>query len=130
MGRGKAAGRNDADGEDGPSRVFKVKWSPPATGTIKGVAHAPSQVAEMNPEARDALLLAIAKARRWVDDLAEGRVASMHDIASAEGKVVRHIRLLVPLAFVSPATVRAIAAGESDRPLTVVGLAKKVDERW
>ncbi|MGD9924961.1 MAG: recombinase family protein, partial [Pseudorhodoplanes sp.] len=130
MGRGKAAGRNDADGEDDPSRVFKVKWSPPATGIIKGVAHAPSQVAEMNPEARDALLLAIAKARRWVDDLAEGRVASLHEIAKAEGKVVRHVRLLAPLAFVSPATVKAIVDGRVDQNLTVTGLAKHVDDEW
>ncbi|MGE0769307.1 MAG: recombinase family protein [Hyphomicrobiaceae bacterium] len=128
--RGKAADRNGADNEDGIGSVLKVVWSPPTTGNIKGVAHAPSQAAGIKPEYRDALLLAIAKARRWVNDLAEGRVASLHDIAKAEGKVERHIRLLAPLAFVSPMIVRAIAAGESDRTLTVVGLAKKGDERW
>jgi hypothetical protein len=40
-------------------------------------------------------------------DLAEGRVASLHEIAKQEEKVERHIRLLTPLAFVSPA--KAIA---------------------
>jgi hypothetical protein len=128
--RGKAADRNGADNEDGIGSVLKVVWSPPATGAIKGVAHAPSQTTGMNPAARDALLLAIAKARRWVDDLAEGRVASLHEIAKAEGKVERHIRLLAPLAFVSPATVKAIVEGRMDQNLTVTGLAKHVDDKW
>jgi DNA invertase Pin-like site-specific DNA recombinase len=125
-GRGKAGNRNGADGGDGPGTVLKVAWSPPATSNIKGVAHAPSQTTGMKPEARDALLLAIAKARRWVDDLAEGRVASLHEIAKAEGKVERHIRLLAPLAFVSPALVKAITDDQADQKLTVIGLAKQV----
>ncbi|MGE3988096.1 hypothetical protein [Pseudorhodoplanes sp.] len=128
--RGKAADRNGAENEDGIGSVLKVVWSPPAAGAIKGVAHAPSQITGMKPETRDALLLAIAKARHWVDDLAEGRVASLHEIAKAEGRVVRHIRLLAPLAFVSPTMVSAIAAGQVDQNLTVTGLAKHVGNQW
>ena len=37
-------------------------------------------------ESRDALLMAIAKARAWVDDLVEGRAASFAEIAKSEGK--------------------------------------------
>jgi DNA invertase Pin-like site-specific DNA recombinase len=123
---GKAANRNGADNEDGIGSILKVVWSPPATSATKGVAHAPSQTTGMDPAARDALLLAIAKARRWVDDLAEGRVASLHEIAKAECKVERHIRLLAPLAFVSPAIVQSIAEGRVDGRLTVTNLAKQV----
>lgn len=47
-------------------------------------------------------LAAIAKARAWIDDIVDGRVASFAEIAEREGKVQRHIRLLAPLAFVSP----------------------------
>lgn len=112
-GRRKTGGPNDADGEDGPGTVVKMTWSPPGTGTIKGVAHTPSHTSGMKPETRDAHL-AIAKARRWVDDLAERRVASLHEIAKAEDKVERHIRLLAPLAFISPATVKAIAEIQVD----------------
>ena len=46
---------------------------------------------------REALLIAIAKARQWIDDLAHGRAASFAVIARREGKVERHIRLLAPL---------------------------------
>jgi hypothetical protein len=57
---------------------------------------------------RDVLLTAIAKARAWIADLAEGRAASFAEIAKREGKVERHIRLLAPLAFVSPQFVSEI----------------------
>jgi hypothetical protein len=42
---------------------------------------------------RDAILLSIAKARAWIDDIASGRVQSFAEIAQREGKVERHIRL-------------------------------------
>jgi hypothetical protein len=66
---------------------------------------------------REALLIAIAKARQWIDDLAHGRAANFALIARWEGKVERHIRLLAPLAFVSPpdrvGTARRHRAGRS-----------------
>jgi site-specific DNA recombinase len=60
---------------------------------------------------RDVLLTAIAKARAWIADLAEGRAASLAEIAKREGKVERHIKLLAPLAFVSPQFVSEIIDG-------------------
>ncbi len=39
----------------------------------------------MNPESRDALLAAIAKSRRWIEDLRLGRIASLAEIAGREG---------------------------------------------
>ena len=67
--------------------------------------------ATMKPESRDALLTAIAKARSWIDDIRLGRVGSFLEIAGREGRGERHIRLLAPLAFVSPRIVAAIADG-------------------
>ena len=53
------------------------------------------------PESRDALLAAIGKARRWIDDIRLGRIASFAEIAKRGAQRERHIRLLAPLAFVS-----------------------------
>ena len=78
---------------------------------------------------RDVLLTAIAKARAWVADLAEGRVASFTDIAKREGKVERHIRLLAPLAFVSPQFVSRIIGGQVPS-VAVTALAKYVSWSW
>jgi hypothetical protein len=88
--------------------VLSAPWSPAAFSEVKGVLHAPADQPTLNSETRDALLTAIAKARRWIDGVVEGRIASFAEIAKQEGKVERHIRLLCPLAFVSPRIISAI----------------------
>jgi hypothetical protein len=40
----------------------------------------------MKPETRHVLLTAIAKARSWIQDIVEGRVASLAEIAAREGR--------------------------------------------
>ena len=75
-------------------------------------------------ESRDALLIAIAKARGWIDDIRLGRIGSFAEIAEREGQGERHIRLLAPLAFLSPRIIAAIVDGTAPADLTVTGLAK------
>ncbi len=84
----------------------------------------------MNLETREALLAAIAKARAWIDDLVSGRLKSLADIARQEGKVERHVRLLAPLAFVSPQLVSAIAAGTAPATLKVTSIAEALPYLW
>src|SRR5215204_4001919 len=84
----------------------------------------------MKPSRRDALLIAIAKARQWVDDLAHGRAASFAAIARREGKVERHVRLLAPLAFVSPRIVSALLDGTAPADLTPATLARALPSSW
>jgi site-specific DNA recombinase len=59
-----------------------------------------------------ALLKAFARARGWFEELASGRVRSLVEIARREGLPKRYVTRLTKLAFVSPAFVEAIAAGE------------------
>jgi hypothetical protein len=84
----------------------------------------------LKAETQEGLLTAIAKARSWVDDIVHGRVASLAKIAQREGKVERHIRLLLVLAFVSPVRVREIMSGTAATTLTVTGLAKNLPLSW
>ena len=67
--------------------VVAVPWNAPAFVSVKGVLHQPSGKAMLKPETRDAILLAIVKARTWIDDLVSGRVQSFAEIAQHEGKV-------------------------------------------
>lgn len=113
-----------------PQAVIAVPWSGPAFGEIKGILHAPSPPPQLSTDTRDALLGAIAKARLWIDDLAEGRVRSFSEIATREGKVERHIRLLTSLAFVSPRIVAEIVDRVAPANLTVTGLAKRLAYSW
>jgi hypothetical protein len=122
--------RTDHDGGDRPPLTLVLPWAPQSFAAVKGIVHTPSTSATLKPETRDALLMAIAKARAWIDDLTEHRIASFAEIARREGKVERHIRLLAPLAFVSPRIITAIIDGTVSADLTVTGLAKALPHSW
>jgi DNA invertase Pin-like site-specific DNA recombinase len=112
------------------SAVFiTVPWTRTATVATKGVLHSPSPGPARRVNNPDVLLAAIAKARAWIDDIVEGRVASFAEIAKRGGKVERHIRLLAPLAFVSPKIVKNIADG-AILSITVTDFAKRMDYSW
>jgi site-specific DNA recombinase len=102
----------------------------PAFVAVKGIVHRPTAAPPIAPEARDALLAAIAKARAWIEDLRLGRIGTLAEIADREGLGERHVRLLAPLAFVSPAVVAAIVSGAAPADLTVTGLAKALPHSW
>jgi hypothetical protein len=59
-----------------------------------------------------------------------GRVASLAKIAEREGRGERHIRLLAPLAFLSPRLIAVIVDGTAAADLTVAGLAKALPYSW
>jgi site-specific DNA recombinase len=84
----------------------------------------------MKPELRQALLTAIAKARSWIDEIQLGGVASFAEIPERESKHERRMRLLAPLAFVSPGVVTAIIDATVPADLTVTGLAKSLPYSW
>jgi site-specific DNA recombinase len=117
--------------EPSASTTFiSLPWSAPAFASVKGVLHRPEAKPTLKGETRDAILLAIAKARSWIGDIASGRTRSFDEIATREGKVERHIRLLTPLAFIPPRTLAAIVDGTGPHDATVTALAQAVPHRW
>jgi predicted nucleic acid-binding Zn-ribbon protein len=114
--------------EASPATVT-VPCSAACPPVARGIVHSPAP-SELPPQRRDAVLLAIAKARSWMDDLSTGRVASLADIAVREGKVERHIRALAPLAFVSPGLIAALLDGRASPTLTVTGLTNALPYSW
>jgi site-specific DNA recombinase len=74
--------------------------------------------------------MAITKARGWVDELVNGRVGSFAMLARRERKTLRHIRLLLPLAFVSPRIVSSILDGTAPAGLTITALAGALPWSW
>jgi DNA invertase Pin-like site-specific DNA recombinase len=117
---------------DGGSESTKltVPWSAASFAAVKGIVHTPTDARMMKATSRDALLGAIAKARGWIEDMKQGGVTSFAEIAQREGQVERHIRLLAPLAFVSPRLIAAIVDGTAPANLTVTGLAKALPYSW
>jgi site-specific DNA recombinase len=121
---GDDLGRGDGDRIDHPISTLVLPWAAQSFCAVKGILHAPAAAPALKPETRDAVLGAIAKARAWIADLVEHRVVSIAEIAAREGKAERHIRLLAPLAFVSPRIIAALIDGTAPADLTVTGLAR------
>jgi site-specific DNA recombinase len=125
---GKPASKEAASAS---SSTITVPWTAPAFVAVKGIVHAPStNHPTLTLDARDSLLGAIAKARRWIDDITSGRVKSFEEIATKEKKVERHIRLLAPLAFVAPSIAQSIIDGTAPVNLTITELAKSSVHSW
>ena len=108
-----------------------------ARGTArKGYLHQPQTQPPMATETRETLLKAIGRARGWLDALLNGverlngDAASFDEIALREGLVERHVRFLMPLAFVAPAIIEAIADGTAPADLNVTRLAKGLPSKW
>jgi DNA invertase Pin-like site-specific DNA recombinase len=120
----------DQRSNDPQSFAITIPWAAPSFIATKGILHAPSSHPSMKPETRDALLVAIAKARSWIDDLIEGRAASLTEIAEREGKGERHVRNLAQLAFVSSHITEAIIDSSAPHNLTVTELAKALPYSW
>jgi hypothetical protein len=110
--------------------MIAIPWTGPVCAPVKGITHVPAHNTPIRPDRREALLIAIAKARKWVDDLAHDRAASFAALARREGKLERQIRLLVPLAFLSPRIVSALLDGSAPAGLTVTALARALPLSW
>jgi len=135
---GDAAVQTDAD-EDASRPVCEqlhgtvnvtIPWTSTLQAAAKGIIHVPAHNTPITPSRRDALLMAIAKARNWANALAHGRLGSFAVIAGREGRVERHIRLLVPLAFLSPRIVSALLEGTAPADLTITALARALPWSW
>jgi site-specific DNA recombinase len=96
----------------------------------KGITHAPVAGDSVAPETREKLLKAIARTRGWMESILSGRIASFDEIAAAEQLAERHVRFLMPLAFLSPRIIDAIANGTAPNGLTVSGLARSLPQAW
>jgi site-specific DNA recombinase len=110
--------------------TMQLPWTPTCVLARKGIVWKPSAQANLDPAMSNILLTAIARARSWMNDLTEGRVKSFEEIARSENKVERHIRRLIPLAFLSPRIVEAIANGSAPADLTVTSLTSALPHSW
>jgi hypothetical protein len=60
-----------------------------------------------------ALLRAIARARRWFEEVASGRAPSLTAIARQERLAKRYVARLTKLAFIAPSIVEAVVEGQT-----------------
>jgi site-specific DNA recombinase len=124
-------GPQDVPAAGSPATVrtkVSIPWTVPAAAPVKGIVHVPAHNTPMKPGGRETLLIAIAKARKWVKDVERGQTFA--DIAAREGKAERHIRSLVRLAFVSPRIITAIIDGTAAAGITATTLITGLSYSW
>jgi hypothetical protein len=119
---------NDAESKDVVPMV-KVPFAPHLRPR-KGIARTPSNTRTIDDQTRTVLLTAIARSRSWIDKLISTNGTTLADIAASEKLVERHVRFLVPLAYLSPRIVEAILDGRAPADLTVSRLARDLPLSW
>ena len=117
------------DGDVAPPRRLTISFTPNGPRR-KGVTHRPASQATIDPETRDTLLQAIARARRWMASLLAGECASFEDIAAAENLAERYVRRVAVLACLSPKIIGAIADGTAPGDLTLSRLTQALPHGW
>jgi site-specific DNA recombinase len=70
-------------------------------------------------ERRARLVNAIAKGRRWLDDVVSGRVTSITELCTREKCSVRQVNMTISLAFLAPNLVKAAVQGRLPRGVGV-----------
>ena len=111
---------------------IRIPWTPPVHKRRRSIStpidgsqpSVPPSRFVIRAEARARLLIAIATARLWLDELIRGEVLDLDEIAKQESRSERFVRMILSLAFLSPEIVSAALAGELPRGL---GLSDMTD---
>jgi len=62
-------------------RTITIPWTNPVPDSLNGIIHVLAHNTPIKVDGREALLITIAKARHWIEDLTHGHVASFAAIA-------------------------------------------------
>jgi DNA invertase Pin-like site-specific DNA recombinase len=120
------AGKTD-QAADGTADVLHVPWKKTDMRRRREVLAPASTGRDGRPirsETRVALVTAIARGRRWLDELVTGAVTDVEQISTREKCSLRQVNMTISLAFVSPELVKAAIDGRLPRG---VGIARLRD---
>src|SRR5215207_4940857 len=107
--------------------VRSVPWS--RRRIVRQVTSPPSRRA-ISAHAREVMLRAIARARACAEALSRGSEADLAAMAERQGLSERYLRIQLPLAFLSPRVVEAIASGTISADVTLTKLWSAQPLSW
>ena len=116
-----AEGGEPSDSGDG--HTFSIPWQKPPSRKSRQIL-VPNGVSrnDVRPtriERRARLVSAIARGRRWLDEIISGKVTELEQIAAREKCSVRQVNMTISLAFLAPDLVRAAVEGRLPRGIGV-----------
>jgi site-specific DNA recombinase len=110
---------NDPTGD----HLLSIPWQKPPTKRFRQILlpHGSSRkdVRPERPERRLRLVSAIARGRRWLDEIASGSITDAEQIALREQCSVRHVNMTISLAFLAPKLVRSTIEGRLPRGINI-----------
>ena len=116
-----ADGEATSDSTD--DQLLSIPWQKPPSRRSRqmllphGVPR--SEVRPTRIERRARLVSAIARGRRWLDEMVSGSVTDVQQIASRQHCSVRQVNMTISLAFLAPDLVRAAVQGRLPRGIGV-----------
>ena len=115
----KAAGDEETSGA-GDDYLLSVPWQKPPSRQILIPHGIPkTEIRPTRIERRGRLVSAIARGRRWLDEIVLGSVTDVQQIATRQKCSVRQVNMTISLAFLAPDLVRAAVEGRLPRGIGV-----------
>jgi DNA invertase Pin-like site-specific DNA recombinase len=110
-----------SEAADGPS--LSIPWQKPPSRRARQILlpHGvpKNEVRPTRIERRARLVSAIARGRRWLDEILSGTVTDVEQIASRQKCSARQVNITISLAFLAPDLVRAAVEGRLPRGIGV-----------
>jgi site-specific DNA recombinase len=114
----------DDEASDGPNdHLLSIPWQKPPSRKSRQILipHGipKSEIRPTRIERRARLVSAIARGRRWLDEIVSGSVTDVQQIATRQKCSVRQVNMTISLAFLAPDLVRAAVEGRLPRGIGV-----------
>jgi site-specific DNA recombinase len=125
---------DDADeaSDSSGDQSLRIPWQKPPSKTSRRILlpHDASR-SDVRPEQferRARLVSAIARGRRWLDDVVSGRVTTVAQLCTREKCSVRQVNMTISLAFLAPNLVKAAVEGRLPRGIGIERLRDQPTE--
>ncbi len=109
--------------ERNTDQILRIPWRKPPSKRFREILLPPStsrtDVRPIRAERRNKLVAAIARGRRWQNEIVAGTVVSAEQIAAREKCSIRHVNMTISLAFLAPGLVKAAVEGRLARGIGV-----------
>jgi DNA invertase Pin-like site-specific DNA recombinase len=120
--RFKSAGtEEEPDSTDG--QLLSILWQKPPSRRSRQIliplGLPRNEVRPTRIERRARLVNAIARGRRWLDEIVSGSITDVHQIATRQKCSVRQVNMTISLAFLAPDLVKAAVEGRLPRGIGV-----------
>ena len=109
-----------------------IPWTKPPSKLARSILRPTSAKLSLRPmklEQRATLVAAIARGRRWLDELVDGTIADAKSIACRQHCSLRHVNLTLSLAFLAPTLVKAAVEGRLPRGIGLEQL-RQLPPEW